>query len=56
MVSTYSFIKLPPVMLVAFDTTLIPHYVLSPQNIPHYQSLEHICALYSGLLRFGIKK
>lgn len=56
MVSTYSLIKLPPVMPVAFNTTLIPHYVLSSQNIPHYQSLEHIRASYAGLERFNIKK
>lgn len=41
-----------PVMPVAFSTTLIPHYVLSSPNIPHYQSLEHICALYTALARF----
>lgn len=56
MVTTYSLIKLPPVTPVAFNTTLIPHYVLSSQNIPHYQSLEHIRALYTVLVRFGIKK
>lgn len=56
MVSTYGLIKLPPVMPVAFNTTLIPHYVLSSQNIPHHQSLEHIHASYTRLVSFGIKK